>query len=116
MDTKLTEDKSLLRRIGKNFGKLLRGRGVAAVLELLTVALLARSLSPTNFGQIVLIQTYVQMVRGVFNFRLFETVVRFGVPVHDANNIHSFRRLLRLTLFIDIAASGLSIVVAILAV
>jgi len=116
MDTKLTENKSLLRRIGKNFGKLLRGRGVAAVLELTTVAVLARSLSPTNFGQLVLIQTYVQMVRGVFNFRLFETVVRFGVPVHDANNKHSFRRLLRLTLFIDIAASGLSIVVAILAV
>lgn len=116
MDTKLTENKSLLRRIGRNFGKLLRGRGVAAVLELITVAVLARSLSPTNFGQLVLIQTYVQMVRGVFNFRLFETVVRFGVPVHDANNKHSFRRLLRLTLFIDIAASGLSIVVAILAV
>ena len=116
METERTEDQSLLRRIGRNFGKLLRGRGVAAVLELTTVAVLARSLSPENFGQLVLVQTYVQMVRGLFNFRLHETVVRFGVPVHDANNLHSLRRLLRLTLFIDIAASGASIVVAILAV
>lgn len=116
MDTELQEDQSLLRRIGRNFGKLLRGRGVAAVLELITVAVLARSLSPANFGQIVLVQTYVQMVRGLFNFRLFETVVRFGVPAHDADNHHSLRRLLRLTLFIDIAASGASIVVAIIAV
>ncbi|MCH8895038.1 MAG: lipopolysaccharide biosynthesis protein [Proteobacteria bacterium] len=116
METERTEDQSLLRRIGRNFGKLVRGRGVAAVLELTTVAVLARSLSPENFGQLVLVQTYVQMVRGLFNFRLHETVVRFGVPVHDANNLHSLRRLLRLTLFIDIAASGASIVVAILAV
>ncbi|MCH7509992.1 MAG: lipopolysaccharide biosynthesis protein [Proteobacteria bacterium] len=116
MDTELTEDQSLLRRISRNFGKLLRGRGVAAVLELITVAVLARSLSPANFGQLVLIQTYIQMVRGLFNFRLHETVVRFGVPVHDANNHHSLRRLLRLTLLIDIAASGASVVVAILAV
>lgn len=116
MEAELTEKQSLLRRIGKNFGKLLRGRGVAAVLELITVAVLARSLSPANFGQLVLVQTYVQMVRGLFNFRLHETVVRFGVPVHDANNHHSLRRLLRLTLLIDIAASGASVVVAILAV
>ena len=116
MDAELTQDQSLLRRIGRNFVKLLRGRGVAAVLELITVAVLARSLAPENFGQLVLLQTYVQMVRGLFNFRLHETVVRFGVPVHDANNLHSLRRLLRLTLFIDIAASGASVVVAILAV
>ncbi len=116
MDTRLTEKQSLFRRIGRNFGKLLRGRGVAAVLELTTVAVLARSLSPANFGQLVLVQTYVQMVRGLFNFRLYETVVRFGVPAHDANNDHSLRRLLRITLFIDIAASGSSFIVAIVAV
>jgi len=116
MATKLTDLQTLLRRIGKNFGKLLGGRGVAAVLEVITVAILARSLSPTNFGQLVLVQTYVQMVRGVFNFRLFETVVRFGVPAHDSGNHPSFRRLLRFTLLIDIAASGASVVVAILAV
>ena len=115
MGTKLTEKQSLFRRIGKNFGKLLRGRAVAAVLEVITIAVLARSLAPNNFGQLILVQTYVQMVRGVFNFRLFETVVRFGVPPHDASNYPSLRRLLRLTLFVDIAASGASIVVAILA-
>ena len=116
MGTKLTEKQSLLRRIGKNFGKLLRGRAVAAVFELITIAILARSLSLANFGQLVLVQSYVQTVRGIFNFKLFETVVRFGVPLHDATNHPSLRRLLRLTLFVDIAASGSSIVVAILAV
>ena len=108
MDAKLTENQSLFRRIGRNFGKLLRGRGVAAVLELLTVALLARSLTPAYFGHVVLIQTYVQMVKGLFNFRLFETVVRFGIPLFEANKHSSLKKLLRLTLVIDIATSGLS--------
>ncbi len=115
MDTKSTEKKSLLDRAAKNFGRLLRGRGVAAVLELLTVAILARALTPANFGQIVLIQTYVLIVRGLFNFKLFEAVIRFGVPAIDAHDEVALRRLLRLTLFIDLAASALATVVALLA-
>lgn len=110
-----TENRPLLQRIGRNFGRLLGGRSAAAVLELITVALLARSLSTTDFGQVVLIQTYVLMVRGLLNFKLAETVVRFGVPALDANNKLVFRRVLRLSLFIEVTASGLSFVVAILA-
>lgn len=109
------ESKTLLRRIAGNFGRLLRGRSAAAVLELISVAVLARSLSTTDFGQLVLIQTYVLMVRGLFNFKLAETVVRFGVPALEASNELSFRRLLRSTLFVEIAASGASFIVAILA-
>jgi len=107
---------SLSRRIGRNFGRLLRGRGVAAVLEVLTVALLARSLTPADFGQVVLIQTYVQMIKGLFNFRLFESVVRYGLPAFEAKRDLPFRRLLGLTLSIDIATSAVSFVVAIVAV
>lgn len=115
MNAKPSKKQPLLDRAVKNFGQLLRGRGVAAVLELLTVAILARELSPANFGQIVLIQTYVLIVRGLFNFKLFEAVIRFGVPAVEANDDNSLRTLLRLTLFIDLAASALATVVAILA-
>lgn len=115
MNTRPTEKQSLLDRAAKNFGRLLRGRGVAAVLELMTVALLARALSPAEFGQIVLIQTYVLIVRGLFNFRLFEAVIRFGVPAIEAHDDVSLRKLLRLTLFVDLAASALATVVALLA-
>ena len=115
MDDTLIENESLSRRLARNFGRLARGRGVAAVLELITVAILARSLSPANFGQIVLIQTYVLIVRGLFNFKLFEAVILFGVPALEANDHRSLRRLLRLTLCIDIATSIFATVIAILA-
>jgi len=107
-------NRPLLRRIAGNFGKLLSGRSAAAVFELTTIAVLTRSLSTTDFGQIVMIQTYVLMLRGLFNFKIADTIVRFGVPVHEANNALSFRRLLRAGLFVEAVASGCSFVAAIL--
>lgn len=113
--TNQVESTSPLRRAARNFGKLLRGRTVAAVLELLTVVLLARALSPVYLGHIVLIQTYALIVRGLFNFKLFEVIVRFGVPLLEANDDRSFKQLLRLTLLIDFLSSGSATVIAIVA-
>ncbi len=104
-DANSAESQSLLRRAARNFGKLLRGRSVAAVLELLMVVVLARSLSPANFGNIVLIQTYVLVVREIFNFRIFEAIIRFGVPMIEDGDENSFKQLLRLTLRIDVLSA-----------
>lgn len=104
---------STLRRAARNFGKLLRGRGVAAVLELLTVALLARKLSPTPFGQLVLIQTYVLAVRGLLNFKLYEVAVRFGVPQLEAGNTKAFKQLLRICFLLDTLSSVFAAAIAI---
>jgi len=114
-NSNLVEDLSPLRRAARNFGKLLRGRSVAAVLELLTVVILARSLSPANFGNIVLIQTYVLVVRELFNFKVFEAIIRFGVPMIEANHENSFKQLLRFTLRIDVLSAATATVVAVLA-
>ncbi|MFQ5634001.1 MAG: lipopolysaccharide biosynthesis protein [Gammaproteobacteria bacterium] len=109
------EGRSALRRAVRNFGKLLRGRGVAAVLELVTVGLLARALSPGSFGNIVLIQTYVLVVRGLFNFKLYEVLVRFGVPLLEDADHSAFRQLLRITLLLDLISSVVATLTAVLA-
>ena len=104
-----------MRRLARNFGKLLSGRSVAAVLELLTVGLLARALSPANLGIIVLIQTYALIVRGLFNLNSFDIVIRYGIPLLEAGDDLSFKRLLRLTLLIDFLSSAIATFVAIVA-
>lgn len=114
-DTHPVEDLSPLRRAARNFGKLLRGRSIAVVLELLTVAMLARTLSPANFGNIVLIQAYVVVIRELFNFKLFEAIIRFGVPMIEVNDNESFKKLLRLTLSIDVLSAVTAAAIAILA-
>jgi len=82
-----------MRRILGNFGLLLRGRGIAAVMKFAATALMARALGPAEFGMVVLIQTYALLVRGLFNFQLFDSIVRYGVPLLDANNTLALRRL-----------------------
>ncbi len=104
---------SVIRRAASNFGKLLQGRGVAAILELLTVGLLARSLTPELFGTIVLMQTYVLVIRGLLNFKLYEVLVKYGVPLVENKEEQSFANLLRLTLFIDFASTLTATILAI---
>ena len=109
------ESRSILQRATSNFGRLLRSSGVAAVLELVTVAILARALSPELFGNLVLIQTYVLVFNGLFSFKLYRVLVRFGVPLLEADDRASFRQLVRFTLLIDITSSLVATVVAAIA-
>jgi O-antigen/teichoic acid export membrane protein len=97
--------KTNAQRVIRNFGVMLRGRGIAGVLNLLALALMAKSLSPVEFGLVVLLHTYVLAIRGLLNFRTFEAVVKYGVPLH-ANGDHSeLRKLLRITTSVDVMAS-----------
>ncbi len=78
--------------------------------------LMARSLGPTEFGLVVLIQSYVLLMRGLLNFRSFEAVVRYGVPAHDAGDTRMLRRLIKVCRRVDrrasLAATALALIVA----
>jgi len=104
---------NVLQRAFRNFGKLLRGRGVAAVLELLTVALLARELGTTEFGKVVLVQTYILTIRGLLNLYSYQVLVRFGVPLLESGESHLFKKLLRITQLSDFLSVFIATVAAI---
>lgn len=94
-----------MRRILGNFGLLLRGRGIAAVFMLAATVLAARHLGPADFGLVVLVHAYALFVRGLLNFQPFESVVRFGVPLHENDDREGLRRLLWLSVKVDIACA-----------
>lgn len=100
-----TDHPSPFRRAVRNFGRLLRGRGFAAILELITITVMARVLTPANLGFIVLIQSYALFIRGLLQFNMYEVLVRFGVPLLESGDETAFRRLLRLTVAFDIGSS-----------
>lgn len=89
-------------RVLKNFAVVLRGRSIAAVLTLTATALMANALSATEFGLVILLHTYVLAVRGILNFRTYEAIVRFGVPLHENGENKSLKRLFRTTTAIDL--------------
>jgi hypothetical protein len=105
----------MLNRVLKNFGVVLRGRGIAAVFSVSATALMANALTATEFGLIILLHTYVMVVRGALNFRTFETIVRFGIPLGEAGDDSGLRSLLRSTMMIDMAAALLATIVGIAA-
>lgn len=115
VDTSEAESLSPARRALRNFGKLFRGRGVAAALELITIGLLARVLTPERLGFVVLVQAYALIVRGLLDFNLYEVLVRFGVPLLEARDDLSFKQLLRLSLFMDVSSTAIAAVIAMLA-
>jgi O-antigen/teichoic acid export membrane protein len=107
---------SPMRRVLGNLGLLVRGRGIAAVMSLGATTLMARALGPTEFGMVVLMHAYALLMRGLLNFQSYEAVVRYGVPVHDAGDTRTLRRLIAVCRRVDrqssVAASVLALAVA----
>jgi O-antigen/teichoic acid export membrane protein len=93
------------KRIAINFGKVLRGRGIAAVFMVVSTVLTAHALPVEQFGLIILLHTYIKVVKGLLNFRTFEAIVRFGVPLHDKGDEPQLKSLLRSTLMVDFSSS-----------
>ena len=106
----------MLKRVLKNFGVVLRGRGIAAVFSVSATGLMANALSATDFGLVVLIHTYIMVVRGTLDFRTFDAIVRFGIPLNDSADRAGLRSLLRSTMVIDLSSTLLATILAVAAV
>jgi len=102
-----------MRRVLGNFSFLVKGRGIAAVMLFAVATLMARSLGPIEFGWVVLIQTYALLTRGLLNFQVFEAIVRYGVPAHDAKQTNTVRRLLAVCWRVDLIASIAATIIAV---
>ena len=97
-------EKNAPGRVLKNFGVVLRGQGIAAIFTLVATVLMANALSATEFGLVILLHTYVLAVRGFLNFRTYEAIVRFGVPLHENGENENLKRLFRTTTLIDMSS------------
>jgi len=105
-----------VNRTLKNFGKVLRGRGIAAICGVMATALMANALPVEQFGLVILLHTYIMVIKGFLNFRTFEAIVRFGIPLHEAGDEGGLKKLLRSTMLLDFASSGVATLVGIAAV
>ena len=106
----------MLKRVAINFGKVLKGRGIAGVFSVISTALMAHALPVEQFGLIVLLHTYVKVVKGFFNFNTFESIVKYGVPLQDSGNEPELKCLLRTTISIDFASTFIATLIGVAAV
>ena len=104
------------RRALRNVGWLLTGKGVAAVLSIVYLALATRSLGVAKFGLFTLILSTAQAVAAFVGFQTWQIVVRFGMAHRLAGQQNALARLVRFCLALDIAGAivGVAILGAVL--
>lgn len=106
----------MFNRVAINFGKVLRGRGIAGLLSVASIAVAAHALPVEQFGLIILLHTYIKVIKGFLNFRTFEAIVRFGVPLQDSGDEPRLKSLLRSSMMIDFGSSLLAALVGVASV
>ncbi len=107
-----TPNHNPMHRVLGNFWILIRGRGAAAIMAFGATALMARALGPVEFGLVILMHTYVLLIRALLDFGTADAIVRFGVPAQDASDNQTLAKLIKVCCRIDKQAS---IVAALLA-
>lgn len=106
----------MLKRVLTNFTRVLRGRGIAGICSVAATGLMANALPVEQFGLVILLHTYIMVIKGFVNFRTFEAIVRFGIPMHDKGEEEKLKSLLRSTVVVDFSSTLVATLVALAAV
>jgi O-antigen/teichoic acid export membrane protein len=77
---------------------------------------MAHALPVEQFGLVILLHTYIMVIKGFVNFRSFEAIVRFGIPLQEAGEEDRLKALLRSTILLDCSASLLAVFIGVCAV
>ena len=101
----MSQAPSLLRRVLANTGVLIGGRGVNAVLSLGYLAVAARALGVREVGVLILINAFAQLVAEVVKFNSWQTLLHYGARPFTEGDRPGFQRIMRFTLFLDLASS-----------
>jgi O-antigen/teichoic acid export membrane protein len=104
-----------MHRVLGNFWILIRGRGAAAIMAFGATALMARALGPVEFGLVILMHTYVLLIRALLDFGTADAIVRFGVPAQDASDNQTLGKLIKVCRRIDKQASIAATLLALIA-
>lgn len=99
-------------RILENTAWLLGGKGVGAVLSLLYLAIVTRTLGPEGFGHFALITSTAQAIGILVSFESWQVIVKYGQTHVTDRNADRFGRLVRFCLMVDIGAALVGCLVA----
>lgn len=96
---------SPFRRVLRNAGWLLTGKGVGAVLSLVYLGLATRALGVDDFGEFMLVLSTAQAAAALIAFQSWQVVVRYGVPLLKAGDTPALGRLVRFCALLDLVAA-----------
>ncbi len=95
-----------LAQVLRNSGTLLSGDALGSLCGLAALALAARRLSGTDFGILVLAQTYVEGVESLVTFNSWQALIHFGSLALERGDTEGFRRLVKLGVVLDFSSAA----------
>lgn len=104
----VTRPRGAMRNILRNTGWLLGGKGLSAVLSLIYLAIVARSLGVAGFGKFTLVLGAAQAIELLASFQSWQIVVRYGIPHFTARRDGELNDLLRFCTLLDVVAALVS--------
>ena len=104
-----------MHRVLGNFWILIRGRGAAAIMAFGATALMARALGPAEFGLVILIHTYVMLIRALLDYGSMDAIVKYGVPALDSGDNLALGKLIKVCRRLDKQACITATLLALLA-
>jgi O-antigen/teichoic acid export membrane protein len=107
------ENANVLRRVLRNAGILLSGRGVNGLLGVGYMALTARGLGAAQTGALVLINAFALLIGDLAKFQSWQTVLQFGAPALHAGDRARVQQVIRFGLMLDVVSTLVGVVVAI---
>jgi O-antigen/teichoic acid export membrane protein len=105
-----------LKSAAQNFGWLLSGRGVAAVLSLFYLGIITRTLGPEGFGQFALVTSVAQTIIAIVGFQTWQIIVTYGMTHLRDRDAPALARLLKAVLTLDLTAATVGAALAVAAV
>lgn len=106
--------KDIHRRFLRNAGMFMGSRVVFGLLNLGTNAIILRSFGAADLGMLLLLVAYLRVFAEVLKFDSWQAVLRFGVIAAENTDNARLRRLLGLTIGVDLTAMLTGILVSIL--
>lgn len=105
---------SLFKKFLKQSVWLYGGMGIAQVAGVIDLAVLARSLTLVEFGQLALIISYCSVVNALIDFRVWEAILKFFNEQLAIGNFDKALAVLRLCVAIDIATGVVATVILVI--
>ncbi len=101
------------RKIRANASIILGERAVFALVNLAAAALAVRTIGLEGFGVVTIVHAYARLIGDTLRFQSWQAVLRYGGPLIQSGDHDGFRRLIGLTLRLDVLALAGSLFLAV---
>ncbi len=107
------EDITYLRLV-RNAGWLTGSTLISGILGLSAITLAAKNIGASNFGNIIMVITYVGIVNKLLNFQSWQFLMKNGAISLLQNDTDRLRRLIKFSALLDVGGAVASTIVAFL--